>query len=157
MEAVQSPASHPGRGAGGQRGAGQGDGAHPGRGGGRAQQLQQRDVISEGGVTPGGPVRAPEAATMRCLVRAELTQGQPGALGLLVVRPDDDPLDRDTDPVLALAPVTPKPDLDPPAIHHHPVMVPGDTMSRSQNEPVLINIKYKLHCIALITNTNVSI
>lgn len=121
MEAVQSPAAHPGRGAGGERGAGQGDGAHPGGGGGRGQQLQQRDVISEGGVTPGRPVRAPQAA---------------GALGLLVVWPDDDPLDGDAEPVLALAPVTPEPDLDPPAIHHDPVMVPGDTMSRSQNEPV---------------------
>ena len=71
MEAVQSPAAHPGRGAGGERGAGQGDGAHPGGGGGRGQQLQQRDVISEGGVTPGRPVRAPQAAAIKCLVRAE--------------------------------------------------------------------------------------
>ena len=64
LESVQSPAPDPGRGAGGQRGAGQGDGAHPGRGGGGGEQLQQRDVISEGGVTPGRPVRTPQAATI---------------------------------------------------------------------------------------------
>lgn len=121
VEAVQAPAPDPGRGAGGQRGAGQGDGAHPGRGGGGADQLQQRDVIGEGGVTPGGPVRAPQAA---------------GALGLLVVRPDDDPLDGDAHPVLALAPVTPQPHLDPPPVHHDPIVIPGDAMSGRQYKPV---------------------
>ena len=64
MEAVQAPAPHPGRGAGGQRGAGQGDWAHPGRGGGGGEELQQRDVIGEGGVTPGRPVRAPQPAAV---------------------------------------------------------------------------------------------
>ena len=39
------------------------------------------------------------------------SQLSPGALGLLVVRPDDDPLDGDAHPVLALAPVTAEPDL----------------------------------------------
>ena len=75
MEAVQSPASNPGRGAGGQRGAGQGDGAHPGRGGDGGDQLQQRDVIGEGGVTPGGPVRTPQAAAIMCQWRVRGHQG----------------------------------------------------------------------------------
>lgn len=65
LESVQSPAPNPGCCAGGQRGAGQSDGAHTGRGGGRGEQLEQRDVISEGGVTPGRPVRAPQAAATK--------------------------------------------------------------------------------------------
>ena len=42
----------------------------------------------------------------------------PGTLRLLVVWPDDDPLNADTEPVLALAPVTAEPDLGRNEEHH---------------------------------------
>ena len=60
---------------------------------------------------------------------------RPGAGRGLVVRPDDDPPHRDLEPVLPLPPVAAEPDLHLPAVHHHPVVVPGHTVPGRQDEP----------------------
>ena len=65
-----------------------------------------------------------------------MVRHKPGTGGSLVVRPDDDPPHRDLVAVLPLLAVTPEPDLHLPAVHHDPVVVPGDAMSGSQHEPV---------------------